>query len=241
MRRLSLFVGAMVVAAACSKGGSSGSYASSGTGGGVACDTLRRDVALFGQYAQKIDQALGSFNDIRVFERRADSGAWRLVSGWYVPVTIGGATPDYYVRHMDSDRPMMLPTTVQSDTAGVDDDGQSMPYSSLGRMPGTNPEVQWIWVVRQYKIKDTTAADFPHSGHGRHRPPSANRCQRLSAVLRAELPQVGRGGGGAFESWRGRVLVADGQPHSQLPLRAVPHGRPVHPLAVDQPGHDRRW
>ena len=163
MRRLSLFVGAMVVAAACSKGGSSGSYASSGTGGGVACDTLRRDVALFGQYAQKIDQALGSFNDIRVFERRADSGAWRLVSGWYVPVTIGGATPDYYVRHMDSDRPMMLPTTVQSDTAGVDDDGQSMPYSSLGRMPGTNPEVQWIWVVRQYKIKDTTAADFPHS------------------------------------------------------------------------------
>jgi hypothetical protein len=163
-KQLSLLGSALLMVVwACAEGGSSSASGLSRSSDGAACDTLRRDVALFRQYAQQVSDALGTFNDIRVFERNSASGAWRLVSGWYVPVTIGGRKPDYYVHDMDSDRPMMLPTTVQSDTLGVDDDGQSMPYSSVGRMPGSNPEVQWIWVVRQYKIKDTTAADFPDS------------------------------------------------------------------------------
>jgi len=153
MRRLSLFFGAVVVAAACAERGSSSASR-------VPTDWVGRDT--FALYAAKIEEALGTFNDIRVFERNASTGEWRLVSGWYVPVTIGGRKPDYYVHDMDSDRPMMLPTVVQ-DSHYTGGDGQSNPYSSVGRMPGSNPEVQWIWVVRQYSMKVPTADSFPFS------------------------------------------------------------------------------
>jgi hypothetical protein len=159
-RRLSLFLVAVAVVAACSEGGSSFGRTALRD---PACDTLHRNVALFKQYAQQIENALGTWNDIRVFERDAATKEWRLMSGWYVPVTIGGDKPEYYVKHMDSDRPMMLPTTVQSDPKGLHSDGQSNPYSSVGRMPGSNPEVQWIWVVRQYQTKVPTSDSFPYS------------------------------------------------------------------------------
>jgi hypothetical protein len=152
MRRLVLFVSALALvgAFACNERGSPAG-ARAGTG------------ASFEMYADRIEEALGTFNDIRVFDRRPN-GSWQLVSGWYVPVTLNGQRPDYYVHDMDSDRPMMLPTIVQdSSKAYTGGDGQSNPYSSVGRMPGSNPEVQWIWVVRQYSIKDTMADNFPIS------------------------------------------------------------------------------
>lgn len=159
-RRLSLFLVAVAVVAACAEGGSSLGRT---TLRDPACDTLHRNVAQFNQYAQQIENALGTWNDIRVFDRDASTNSWRLASGWFVPVTVGGDTPDYYVKDMDSDRPMMLPTTVQSDKYGTHTNGQSNPYSAVGRMPGTNPEVQWIWVVRQYQIKELTSDSFPYS------------------------------------------------------------------------------
>lgn len=153
MRRLFLVLGAMAAAACGERGTMLKASAPS--------DWVGRDT--FKLYAGRIEEALGTFNDIRVFEKRPN-GSWRLVSGWYVPVTLGGHRPQYYVHDMDSDRPMMLPTIVQdSAKTYTGGDGQSNPYSSVGRMAGSNPEVQWIWVVRQYSIKDTMAADFPIS------------------------------------------------------------------------------
>ena len=162
MGRLLVFFGAVLAVVACSENGSSaGSLLSSN--GRVPCDTLPRQVAEFKQYADKIEEALGTFNDIRVFDRDTKTKEWKLVNGWFVPVTIGGKTPDYYVNDMDSDRPMMLPTTVQNAENFAYSTGQSNPYSSIGRQPGSNPEVQWIWVVRQYRIKKLTEDSFPYS------------------------------------------------------------------------------
>ena len=56
---------------------------------------------------------------------------------------------------------MMLPTRVQGYQGG---DGQSSPYSVLGRMPGSNPEVQWVFVVRQYSIKKENDPDLDKAG-----------------------------------------------------------------------------
>jgi hypothetical protein len=161
-RRLSLFCGAVAVVAAWACG-QDGRTTARTIYGDPACDTLHRNVDLFNQYAEQIKNALGTWNDIRVFERDNATKEWKLVSGWFVPVTIGGDKPEYYTREMDSDRPMMLPTTVQSDPLGLHSNGQSNPYSSVGRMPGTNPEVQWIWVVRQYQTKALTSDSFPFS------------------------------------------------------------------------------
>lgn len=111
----------------------------------------------FRAYAAKIEEALGVFHDITVFEENA-SGGWHLVAGEYIPVTVDGSTPTGAVRQ--SDRPMMLPTqVVREDPAS----GQSNPFSVVGRMPGSNPEVQWVFLVRQYDMKDTADADFAHS------------------------------------------------------------------------------
>jgi hypothetical protein len=115
----------------------------------------------FRAYAVLVDSALGTFRDITVFDRPSPTGPWELVNGQYAPVSVHGATPTRYVKDMLSDRPMMLPTRVQDYQGG---DGQSSPYSALGRMPGSNPEVQWLWVARQYSIKNPNDNVFAHSG-----------------------------------------------------------------------------
>ncbi len=117
--------------------------------------------SLYAAYTVELDSALGRFNDIPVFAWDSIAGTWQRLSGSYVPVTVNDTTPTRYVKDMPSDRPMMLPTRVQGFTGGS---GQSSPYSVAGRMPGSNPEVQWVFVVRQYSMKDTTDADFPQSG-----------------------------------------------------------------------------
>lgn len=142
-----LLCGVLLAAVAFGENGSSTSLA----------DDERESFKLF---AARIAEALGVFEDITVFEQD-DTGSWHLVAGQYVPVTVHDTVPARYEQDMRSDRPMMLPTRVQGFQGG---DGQSSPYSVVGRMPGSNPEVQWVFVVRQYSIKDTTDADFPDSG-----------------------------------------------------------------------------
>jgi hypothetical protein len=119
--------------------------------------------AEFKQFTDEVRAALGVFADIDVFER--DGKTWRLaapkdVLRAFVPVTVNGKTPAHYAKDMRSDRPMMLPTHVEGFDGG---DGQSTPYSVVGRMPGSNPEVQWTFAVRQYWIKSPTDDDFPTS------------------------------------------------------------------------------
>ena len=117
MRRLVLLLGAMAATACSERGALLKASAPS--------DWVGRDT--FKLYADRIEEALGTFNDIRVFEKR-DNGTWRLVSGWYVPVTLGGHRPEYYSHDMDSDRPMMLPTIVQDSAKNyAGGDGQSNP------------------------------------------------------------------------------------------------------------------
>jgi hypothetical protein len=153
MRRGRFIGGGLVVAIAACDTTANRASATTHT---AASDTVES----FASYAAKVKDALGEFNDITVFRKDSSSPAWHLVSGQYVPVTVDGKTPVHYANSLQSDRPMMLPTAVQ----GFDSGGQSAPYSAIGRMPGSNPEVQWIWVVRQYTVKDTTDPKFPWSG-----------------------------------------------------------------------------
>ncbi len=119
--------------------------------------------AQFKRFTDQVEAALGVFHDIPVFERHGET--WQLASPKdvlraFVPVTVDGQTPDVYTKDMKSDRPMMLPTHVEGFDGG---DGQSAPYSVVGRMPGSNPEVQWTFAVRQYWIKTLTDDDFATS------------------------------------------------------------------------------
>lgn len=156
--RVLLVLGALLAASACQERGPA-------TGGGLPADApyelTPAQRQAFERHAVLVDSALGTFDDITVFDRPSPDGPWQLVNGQYVPVTVHGRTPEHYVKDMVSDRPMMLPTRVQGYQGG---DGQSSPYSALGRMPGSNPEVQWVWVVRQYSIKEPGDADFAHAG-----------------------------------------------------------------------------
>ncbi len=149
-KELLLCGGALIVASACGKEDARVPLAASNDDG-----------QMYATYVARVDSALGRFNDIVVFTQDSGTKAWHLATGQYAPVTVDNKTPTHYVKDMASDRPMMLPTRVQNFQGG---DGQSSPYSAIGRMPGSNPEVQWIWVVRQYSIKDTTQPDFPNSG-----------------------------------------------------------------------------
>lgn len=162
-----LACGALAAAAACQPGGATTVASSSTIPGDDLASTLRErgrvpaDTGAFERHAKLVEAALGTFDDITVWDRPDPSGPWELVNGKYVPVTVHGAEPTMYVKDMTSDRPMMLPTRVQGFQGG---DGQSSPYSAIGRMPGSNPEVQWVWVVRQYSMKKPTDDDFDHSG-----------------------------------------------------------------------------
>ena len=119
--------------------------------------------AQFKRFTDQVADALGLFHDIQVFER--DGKTWKLAKPKdvlmdFIPVTVNGKTPTTYTKDMASDRPMILPTHVEGFDGG---DGQSVPYSVAGRMPGSNPEVQWTFAVRQYWIKSLTDDDFATS------------------------------------------------------------------------------
>lgn len=112
-------------------------------------------------YIAKVESALGTFKDIPVWERSSESEPWTLLNGEYIPVTVDGKTPETYTKNMISDRPMVLPIHVEGFDGG---DGQSNPYSVVGRMQGSNPEVQWVFLVRKYYLKDPMDADFVDAG-----------------------------------------------------------------------------
>ena len=125
------------------------------------------------EFMGEVDKALGRFDDIPVFEWNGQK--WDLLNGKYIPVTVDGVTPDCfdidgkpaqtgklcYKDNLKSDRPMLLPIRVEEFQGG---DGQSNPFTVVGRMPGTNPEVQWIFLVRKYYVKEPTDKDFDISG-----------------------------------------------------------------------------
>jgi len=158
MRRWMLVLGALAVAACGTD--SSGSDTPRMTAASDSMQWGPLNDTLFRRHAAKVEAALGTFEDITVFERPDSAQPWQLVSGAYTPVTVDGEVPASYASHMRSDRPMMLPTDVE----GFDEsDGQSNPYNVAGRMEGSNPEVQWVFVVRQYTIKDPSDDDFAHS------------------------------------------------------------------------------
>lgn len=149
-----LSCGALLATAACSKSDSP-KVAMAG------------ELSVFQRFEAKAVAALGTFDDIEVFRPR-DDGSWELVAGQFVPVTVDGKVPTHFTHDMRSDRPMMLPTRVQGFTGG---DGQSSPYSVVGRMPGSNPEVQWVFVVRKYEMMAendpamNTSGDIAVIGH----------------------------------------------------------------------------
>ena len=112
-------------------------------------------------YMKKVELALGTFNDIKVWDRDGPDEEWEKLIGEYIPVTFGGKTPKTFHAEMRSDRPMMLPTRVEGFEGGT---GQSNPFSVVGRMPGSNPEVQWVFLVRKYNLKKQTDANFVDAG-----------------------------------------------------------------------------
>ncbi len=111
-------------------------------------------------FVAKTGEALGTFNDITVWGDGMPEGGWVPVNGKFVPVTVNDSTPANYRHNMRSDRPMVLPTQIEAATGG---DGQSNPYTVVGRQPGSNPEVQWTFLVRQYSMKEITDPRLPYS------------------------------------------------------------------------------
>lgn len=107
-------------------------------------------------YTANVEAKLGIFRNIHVYEQTPDR--WELRAGRYLPITVDDEVPEEYVPHMKSDRPMMLPTIFEGWTQ---DQGQSIPYGVVGRMAGSNPEVQWVFLARHYIVKDP--ATFPNS------------------------------------------------------------------------------
>jgi hypothetical protein len=100
-------------------------------------------------YVSNVEAALGTFDDVTVYQRLADR--WKLVTGKFVPVTVDGAPPDAYASHMAVDRPMLLPPDILAPGTG---EGGGVPYSVVGRMAGSNPEVQWVFLSRHYYVSD---------------------------------------------------------------------------------------
>lgn len=117
------------------------------------------DYAQHEAFMAKVGDALGRFDDITVWTRQ--DGTWEKQTGEYIPVTVHGHAPAEYFKDMRSDMPMMLPTRVEGFSGG---DGQSNPYNLVGRMPGDNPEVQWVFMLRKYSIKKPTDDNFIVSG-----------------------------------------------------------------------------
>lgn len=100
-------------------------------------------------YLDNVEAALGTFDDIHVYQKTHDR--WKLVTGKYIPVTVDGAKPESYSANMKVDRPMLLPPDILAPGTG---EGGGVPYSVVGRMPGSNPEVQWVFLSRHYYVSD---------------------------------------------------------------------------------------
>lgn len=107
------------------------------------------DRQAWASYVAATRDALGEFADIPLYKKTEVE--WIKLSGHYLPITVNGKTPETYAPGMKGDRPMVLPTTFEG---WGDPEGQAIPYGVVGRMPGSNPEVQWVFLARHYKVKD---------------------------------------------------------------------------------------
>jgi len=142
---------AVAVAVAMAAGTAMAQQAAPGYGGTAAGDTES-----WAQYTGDAAAALGVFRNIPLYQ--ATPEGWVHGSGQYLPLTVDGKVPAHFDPCMDSDRPMQLPTEQLPWGGG---EGQSIPYGVVGRMAGTDPEVQWVFLARHYKVmdpKDTGAA-----------------------------------------------------------------------------------
>jgi hypothetical protein len=112
---------------------------------------LAADVAAtpLSSFTKEVVSLLGSFNSLRILEKNGSK--WDLVNGQYIPMTANGsplsasqikATPSTKV-----DRPELLP---------VSGSHQNAPNSIVGRLRGSNPVVQWVYVARKYDYKEPT-------------------------------------------------------------------------------------
>lgn len=119
----------------------------------AATNTADDNVDHWAVFVKKAEAALGTFNDISVWPDGMPDGGWVPLNGKFIPVTVNDRTPASYRHGMRSDRPMVLPTQIESSTGG---DGQSNPFTVVGRQQGSNPEVQWMFLVRQYSMKKIT-------------------------------------------------------------------------------------
>jgi hypothetical protein len=126
----------------------------------VADDTGQDTQDHWAVFVKKAEAALGKFNDITVWPDGMPDGGWVPVNGKFIPVTVNDRTPATFRHGMRSDRPMVLPTQIEHSTGG---DGQSNPYTVVGRQPGSNPEVQWMFLVRQYSMKEITDPKLAYS------------------------------------------------------------------------------
>src|SRR5678815_112055 len=109
-KRLLLFCVSVFVVAACGE-------KNAATGGAASTAAARQQGATaddpYRKFTASIEAALGTFNDIKVFDRSPGSPAWRRLIGEYVPITVNGKTPTHYATMLKVDRPMLLPTNVQ--------------------------------------------------------------------------------------------------------------------------------
>ena len=93
-------------------------------------------------YAREAVEKLGPIPSFNVFE-----------IGQVIPITLNDVEipAGQHIVNGECDRPALL---------GLGSDGQCVPYSRIGRLPGIdpvsgepNPNIQWIFIARRYKIK----------------------------------------------------------------------------------------
>lgn len=90
-------------------------------------------------YAAEVEAALGTFATFDVFQ-----------AGTVIPITRDDVEPaaGEHTATDVCDRPVWL---------GLGTDGQCVPYSRVGILPGTKPQVVWVFIARRYKIRTDPA------------------------------------------------------------------------------------
>lgn len=104
------------------------------------------------QFIKDIEIALGRFTSFQVFEQvetANGSKKWQLTDGNYISITRDGTEEFPSDTSTKCDRPELLRT-----------DFHCGPYAVVGRIKGSNPEVQWVYVVRRYRPVKPSDPDF---------------------------------------------------------------------------------
>jgi hypothetical protein len=109
-------------------------------------------------YAKEVEASLGPLPSFNVFEK-----------GTLIPITLNDVelVSGQFSPTGECDRPALL---------GLSTDGQCVPYSRIGRLPGINPKdgkpdpnIQWVFIARRYKIRadanDPIFEDIAIIGH----------------------------------------------------------------------------